>query len=410
MQRKNDQKNTRFFLESNFADFYETQFHNKELPSNLAEREFGFLSFRDNMMLRHQHFRTPNEVQNFITSFTPLHAYYSSAYYGQPAAPMDKKSWHGADLVFDIDADHLKLPCEADHNYWICSNCDRPSTRVRQTCSHCGSSKMRQEAWLCDTCLNIAKSETHTLLHFLLDDLGINAADLSIRFSGHRGYHVCVTQEEVKSLNQAARKEIVDYILGTGLNVELHGLAKTTGRSKRFIGPNLEDSGWKGRIARGLQSYLSSMESKDFAQIPAFNSKKRERILREWTVQGNPWGIRNIDEKTWHQLAMFGVQNQGSHVDTVVTTDLHRLIRLPNTLHGKTGLKVIPVPYSSLDEFDPLKDGIVFHTGHIKVYVDSAHKFRLGDTSYGPFHNETLELPRAAAIFLLCKKAAQLPI
>lgn len=408
MQRKNDLKKTRLFLESNFADFYDSRFHNDELPSNLAQREFGFLSFKDNMMLRHQHFRTPREIKNFISSFTPLHAYYSSAYYGQPAATMDKKNWRGADLVFDIDADHLTLPCETTHNYWICSECSQPSTRFRQTCSRCGSPKMKQEAWLCDTCLQIAKTETHKLLDFLLNDLGIHLPNLDIRFSGHRGYHVCATQEDIKSLDQAARKEIVDYILGTGLNVELHGLAKTTGRSKRLIGPDLHDAGWKGRIARGLHTYLVSMKSTDFTQIPTFTQKKRDLALREWKVHGNPWGIPNIDEETWYNLTLLGAQNQGSHVDTVVTTDLHRLIRLPNTLHGKTGLRVTSIPYSSLDGFDPLTDGIVFHNGQVEIHVDSAHRFRLGDESYGPFDNEVLELPLAAAIFLLCKKAARL--
>jgi DNA primase small subunit len=408
MQRKNDLKNTQLFLESNFANFYEKEFHNDALPSNLAQREFGFLSFKDNMMLRHLQFRTPSEIAKFLSSFTPLHAYYSSAYYGQPDATMDKKNWHGADLVFDIDADHLTLPCESTHTYWICSECDQPSTQLRQACTRCGSRKIKQEAWLCDTCLQIAKTETQKLLDFLLNDLGIPKTDLDIRFSGHRGYHVAVTHEDIKNLDQAARKEIVDYVLGTGLNIELHGLAKTTGRSKRLIGPELNDSGWKGRIARGLYAYVSSMESKAFAQFPTLSSKKRDNILREWKVHGNPWGIRNIDEETWYKLTLLGIQNQVSHVDTVVTTDLHRLIRLPNTLHGKTGLRVTSIPHSSLDEFDPLTDGVVFQNGQIKIHVISAHRFRLGDTSYGPFNNESLELPLAAAIFLLCKKAARL--
>jgi DNA primase small subunit len=408
--QKDDLKKTQLFLESNFANFYEVSFHTDALPNHLTQREFGFLSFKDNMMIRHQHFKTPHEIQNFVSSFTPLHAYYSSAYYGQPDAAMDKKDWRGADLVFDIDADHLKLPCEANHHYWICSNCDYPSTQLLQTCSRCGSPKLKREAWLCDICLNVAKTETRKLLDFLLTDLGLHLADIEIRFSGHRGYHVCVTQEEIKSLDQAARKEIVDYLLGTGLNVEFHGLAKTTGRRKRMIGPDLDDPGWKGRIARGLHAFLSSPQSKDFTTIPNFTTKKRDLMLYEWKAHGNPWGLPNIDEETWHRLTTIGVQNQGSHVDTVVTTDLHRLIRLPNTLHGKTGLRVTTIPYSSLDSFDPLTDGIVFRTGQIKVYVYSAHIFRLGDVYYGPFKDEAVELPLAAGIFLLCKKAARLAI
>lgn len=410
MLQKDDLKKTRLFLESNFAKFYEVEFHNDALPNHLAQREFGFLSFKDNMMIRHQHFQTPHEFTNFISSFTPLHAYYSSAYYRQPDAAMDKKDWRGADLVFDIDADHLELPCEANHNYWICSKCDRPSTQFLQACSHCGSPKMKRETWLCDICLKLAKTETHKLLDFLLNDLGVNLPDLEIRFSGHRGYHVCVTQDEIKSLDQVARKEIVDYVLGTGLNIELHGLAKTTGKSKRLIGPDLDDPGWKGRIARGLHAFLSSTQSEDFIHIPNFNTKKRDLMLHEWKAHGNPWGLPNIDEEAWHRLTKLGAQNQASHVDTVVTTDLHRLIRLPNTLHGKTGLRVTTIPYSLLDNFDPLTDGIVFHTGQIEVYVDSAHIFRLGDICYGPFKDEAVDLPLAAGIFLLCKKAARLTI
>ena len=38
----------------------------------------------------------------------PSHIYYSSAYYQTPGAPtMDTKKSTGADLIFDLDADHL---------------------------------------------------------------------------------------------------------------------------------------------------------------------------------------------------------------------------------------------------------------------------------------------------------------
>ncbi|WP_243675341.1 hypothetical protein [Vulcanisaeta distributa] len=38
-----------------------------------------------------------------------------------------------------------------------------------------------------------------------------------------------------------------------------------------------------------------------------------------------------------------------THIDEVVTMDVHRLIRLPNSLHGKTGLRVIRVSPSDLE-------------------------------------------------------------
>lgn len=408
MQQKGDPKKTRRFLENSFAHFYEERFQNDKLPSHLAKREFGFLSFKENLMIRHLQFKTSHEIKNFITSFTPLHAYYSSAYYTQPTATMDKKDWRGADLVFDIDADHLELPCKSKHAFWVCSECSTPTTQYYSVCPSCKNPKLKREAWLCDTCLALAKTETIKLLDFLLQDLGVNLSDLEIRFSGHRGYHICVTTDEIKHLDQAARKEIVDYVLGTGLKIELHGLAKTSGRHKRMIGPNLHDAGWKGRIARGLYTLLTATTTENLTGIPKFTSKKRDRILHEWEVHGNPWRLANIDVETWNALTSLGAHNQSAHVDTVVTTDLHRLIRLPNTLHGKTGLQVTMIPYAALDAFDPLTDGVAFHTGLLEVHVHAAHKFRIKDELYGPFKDETVELPLAAGIFLLCKKAAQI--
>lgn len=38
-----------------------------------------------------------------------------------------------------------------------------------------------------------------------------------------------------------------------------------------------------------------------------------------------------------------------THVDEVVTMDVHRLIRMPNSLHGKTGLRVVKVSPSDLE-------------------------------------------------------------
>jgi DNA primase small subunit len=38
-------------------------------------------------------------------------------------------------------------------------------------------------------------------------------------FSGHRGYHVQIENEVVKTLDAMARKEIVDYVSGLGLAI-----------------------------------------------------------------------------------------------------------------------------------------------------------------------------------------------
>ncbi len=99
---------------------------------------------------------------------------------------------------------------------------------------------------------------------------------------------------------------------------------------------------------------------------------------------------------------------KSSQIDTVVTTDTHRLIRVNNTLHGKTGFKKIEFPLNHIDAFDPFKEATVFNGGDVKVMVSDAPLFRLGDQMYGPYKNQIVELSTAAAILLICKKRAKI--
>jgi DNA primase small subunit len=45
------------------------------------------------------------------------------AYYENPDFDMDKKSWIGSDLVFDIDADHIPTTCNKIHDEFSCVKC-----------------------------------------------------------------------------------------------------------------------------------------------------------------------------------------------------------------------------------------------------------------------------------------------
>ena len=99
--------------------------------------------------------------------------------------------------------------------------------------------------------------------------------------------------------------------------------------------------------------------------------------------------------------------SQSANVDTVVTTDTHRLIRLGCTLHGKTGLKKTEFPVPAINDFDPFKSAIAFREGTATVLVSNAPEFRLGDQTFGPYKNQKIELPTAAAVLLICRKRAE---
>jgi DNA primase small subunit len=97
----------------------------------------------------------------------------------------------------------------------------------------------------------------------------------------------------------------------------------------------------------------------------------------------------------------------GIEIDTPVTVDIHRLIRVPGGLHGGTGFLVKKIGQGDLDKFDPFSDAQVF-AGRKEVYVTDPPIFRMGDTIYEDLQNQERELPMNVAIFLLCKGRAQL--
>ena len=59
---------------------------------------------------------------------------------------------------------------------------------------------------------------------------------------------------------------------------------------------------------------------------------------------------------------------KGVSIDSAVTTDIHRIFRLPNTLHGETGFVKCQC---DLDNFNPFQFKISFvMKGTILIYVD----------------------------------------
>ncbi|MDH7503861.1 MAG: hypothetical protein QHJ82_14275, partial [Verrucomicrobiota bacterium] len=60
-----------------------------------------------------------------------------------------------------------------------------------------------------------------------------------------------------------------------------------------------------------------------------------------------------------------------------------------------------------IESFDPLKCAVAFKSEEVKLYVDEAPQFRMGEETFGPFNQQKVELPLAAALFLLCKEAAE---
>jgi DNA primase small subunit len=397
---------TEAFLRSKFAEYYRSHSDKIILPPQHIRREFGFIPFREQIMIRHRSFLSVQQLLETIQDIAPAHAYYSSAYYERPQEEMDQKGWLGADLIFDIDADHLPTVCGPEHRYWICKNCGTISVRTKsEQCQQCGGTKYQEERWICENCLEAAKHETLKLIDFLTTDFGFDIENLEICFSGHRGYHVHVEEENVSQLDQSARREIVDYVYGNGISLENHGFSS--------IIPSMKSLGWKGRLSRGLYNLLNTPSEHILSDGKAVSSFKRlnahrEEILQNLENDSQMNTPKGVGKKTWEALIEAIITNEIPRVDSVVTTDIHRLTRLIGTLHGKTGLIVLRISVDHLEDFHPLIDAVAFREGSIKVNVHDVERFKIGESEYGPFKNSVVELPTAAAILLLCKKVASL--
>ncbi|MGD6934703.1 MAG: DNA primase small subunit domain-containing protein [Candidatus Bathyarchaeia archaeon] len=405
---------SRDFVYSKFTEFYNDPSHAVPAPSNLEQREFAYLMFKERFMVRHRRFESIDVFQSVLARNVPSDVYHSCAYYENPDLDMDKKGWTGSDLVFDIDADHIPTSCGKIHDEWTCQKCEFSGKGITpDECPICGADKFSTKIWACDQCLESTRIETAKLIDMLEKDFGFAANELHVFFSGHRGYHIHVEDEAVRSLDALSRKEIVDYVTGLGLSVldkeakEKPKPGKKRPGAKKF---NLHDYGWNRRLKVGMEKFLSNATAEDLKNVGLKNNnllKNKDVIIRR-AIEDGRWGsIPGVSEATWRKLAEHVKDLESANIDTVVTTDIHRLIRMNGTLHGKTGLLKMEFPAHQLDDFDPFTQAVAFKKGTAKVLVSDAPEFRLGGQTLGPYKNVRVELPTAAAIMLILKGRAE---
>jgi len=394
-------------IRQKFQEYYLASKNELYAPPNPGEREYGFLLFKEKFMVRHRAFKDLSVLLTAIRDLVPAHVYFSTAYYQDPTASMEQKGWKGADLVFDIDADHLDTPCKPTHDSWKCKGCGTIGKGgAPKICPKCKNDRMEEQTWLCEQCLQQAKEETTKLLEILYSDLGLDPSTIRIFFSGHRGYHVHIYSKDLSSIGEEERREIADYILGQGLDPQLHELDEVSAGGVHVVeGPQLGQPGWRGRMVAGIYDMLgeeSELTSLSPGQVKTLAGWNRDQLFKKpfWS------SVKGLGLSTWKALSLKAVNRKSAKVDTVVTTDVHRLIRLPGTLNGHTGLLAMMIPEKTLDEYDPFTESLAFN-GRMRIRVKDSPEFKLGDQRFGPYQNEDVELPSSAAMLLLCKRRAE---
>jgi DNA primase small subunit len=398
---------TEQLVRQKFQEYYLAHSESFYAPPSPEQREYGFLLFKEKFMVRHRSFKDPGLLLTAIRDLVPAHVYFSTAYYQEPTVAMDQKGWKRADLVFDIDADHLDTPCKPDHDTWKCKGCGTSGKGgAPKLCPKCKNDRLDEQTWLCERCLQQAKEETAKLLEILYSDLGVDPTETKLFFSGHRGYHVHVYSKQLGLTGEDERREIASYVLGQGLEPDLHELQELNSGGTRIIeGPQLGQPGWRGRMVAGIYDVLGT-EGEQLGLSPAQNKTLMDQDPDHFFRRPFWSSVKGIGLSTWKTLSSRAVEKRSAKIDSVVTTDIHRLIRLPGTLNGHTGFMAMLVKKERFDDFDPFNESLTFQ-GTMKIKVADCPKFELANQKFGPYHDEQVELPSYAAMLLLCKRRAE---
>ena len=420
------------YLKKLFQAYYQEEQKTFPQVSSFNLREFGFIPWEKKVfMKRHVRFEHPKELSDYIIRDTPRHLYSSGSLYLIPdAREMENKNYQGCDLIIDIDVDHFYTPCKEKHDLWYCKECGAEGTGMPEKCPECKKSKFTKLNWVCDDCLNIAKNEIKKLVHnFLIPDFGISEKDMRIAFSGHRGYHLKVESEELRKLNSDERREIVDYLTGDNISFVSLGLIEKTNVIHGLLKENL---GWSQKIMSKIVEFLQKPENEirdmlESKHILNFNQNVVESFLNykddflELIMKGerNVWAIEGFGLAMWKNFLKEFIKQVGIELDEPVSIDIHRLIRYPGSLHGKTGFKVQELSLEELEDFNPLDeeneklDPIVFTskknlTRKLEITENTIPMTKIKGVEYGSYSKgEQIEVPHHVAVLLLCKEVAR---
>jgi DNA primase small subunit len=377
---------TRAYLRGRFGDHY----RRSEItpPPDAHEREWGYVPWTEGpgeTYVRHRSLLDLGDLGDFLGRERPRHVYFSAGRYDDPSAStMAGKEWRRSDLIFDLDADHLPR-AEPDDSY-------------REMLAKCKDALLR-------------------LLDFLEDDFGFE--DLTVVFSGGRGYHVHVRDEAVQYLRRDARREIVDYVRGIGLDPD--GLIRTEMRGNATARVLPTDGGWGRRVHRRLLEFVDEVErlpgddALDRLQeldgigegraTTIYGAIERNRAaLEAGNVEAGGVGIRTLVDSLVSEV----VAAENAPIDEPVTTDTNRLIRLPGSLHGGSGLAVRRIDRGEIEAFDPLVDAVPeTYRGHeIRVEVTDGGRVELDGDTFNLQERE-VTVPEYLGVFLMCRGRAE---
>ena len=391
-----------------FAHRFGQYYQNATLwsPPRIKTREWMFIPFGGAPPLRHKSFSDVGQVKSFLSQRAMHSCFYSTAYWRRPyELKMADKLWQGADLIFDLDGDHL--PGVTDRDF--------PGM------------------------LEVIQDQAWALWNdFLEPEFGFSEDHLQVTFSGHRGFHLHYRDPRLFHLDSEARRELVSHIRGEGVDVQ-GGLARYHDRDAK---------GWTQRIRDGMDAMIATLRSINRGDDGSSSELRRlEAALQSLqdregnTSQRSATAIKRLAELMDHdnrvqrlkegKFELLGnyqtlflnllkadasvVLGSAGETDEVVTIDVRRQIRWPTSLHGKSGMRVSEFPLARLDPdsstaYNPLNEAFVLglDDAHELEWVVDDAVAQFGQHRMESASGERFRIHESGATFLVLKGWAKL--
>lgn len=367
----------------------------------MKTREWMFIPFGGAPPIRHKGFSDMHGVRQFLSDRAMHSCFYSTAYWERPfEMKMADKNWLGADLIFDLDGDHLPGVTDKDFPGML--------------------EVIHEQAW-------------SLWNDFLEPEFGFEEKYLQVTFSGHRGFHLHYRDPALFHLDSEARREMVSYIRGEGVDVK-GGLARYH---------DLSSEGWTRRIRDGMSGMVTKLQGiatkndgyrkelkslheglKSQSQREGRKSTKGQGSIEQLaSIVNHPDRAKRLKDGNFgvlekHQSLFLDllktdtsvVLGSAGETDEVVTIDVRRQIRWPTSLHGKSGMRVCEFPLSRLDPdgsnpYSPLHEALALSTQdmlEVEMTVDDSIA-QFGDQVFDRSAGDRFQIHEAGATFLVLK-------
>lgn len=375
-------------------------------PPRVKSREWMFIPFGGAPPLRHKSFSGVEQVRTFLSERAMHSVFYSTAYWKRPfEMKMADKLWQGADLIFDLDGDHLPGVTDKDFPGML--------------------EVIHDQAW-------------SLWNDFLEPEFGFKEEHLQVTFSGHRGFHLHYRDPALFHLDSEARRELVSHIRGEGVDVK-GGLARYHDEGAQ---------GWTKRIRNGMDDMIHTLtgisnKTGSFSEdLKRLETGLQSLLDREGqTSQRTADSIRKLADVVNHhdrvqrlkagRFELLGkyqslflnllksdtsvVLGSAGETDEVVTIDVRRQIRWPTSLHGKSGMRVSEFPLSRLDPdgsnpYNPIYEALALgmdESIEVEYTVDDAIA-QFGDRRLESKMGDRISIHETGATFLVLKGWAKL--